>query len=159
MMPQATSPRSSNPGPDSSVLSHPVAWLDNRIFGWNRRGSTSLAWKTDDVKSRSPRSEPSTAPGSPHESDDEMEADVDYDDVLAVVDTRRGHASPRKRAGRSYSDLAQLRAQTSPEVVMSPLNAEAIAPDTDPDAQEGLHHRKPYPANGNGGALGLDKGE
>ena len=159
MMPQATSPRSSNPGPDSSVLSHPVAWLDNRIFGWNRRGSTSLAWKTDDDKSRSPRSEPSTAPGSPHESDDEMEADVDYDDVLAVVDTRRGHASPRKRAGRSYSDLAQLRAQTSPEVVMSPLNAEAIAPDTDPDAQEGLHHRKPYPANGNGGALGLDKGE
>jgi hypothetical protein len=30
------------------------------------------------------RSEPSTAPASPAESDDEFEADVDYDDVSAV---------------------------------------------------------------------------
>jgi hypothetical protein len=30
------------------------------------------------------RSEPSTAPASPAESDDEFEADVDYDDVSAM---------------------------------------------------------------------------
>jgi glycerol-3-phosphate O-acyltransferase/dihydroxyacetone phosphate acyltransferase len=58
------------------------------------------------------RSEPSTAPGSPDDSEDEeMDADVDYDDVLAIIDTRRGGpGSPRgkKRAGRSYRDLTSL---------------------------------------------------
>lgn len=107
---------------------------------------------------RSPRSEPSTAPGSPHESDDEVEADVDYDDVLAVVGTRHGSNMPRKRAGRSYSDLNHLKAQVSPETTMSSMADYTMATE-DPD--ENLHHRKPYRSNGNGpsDALGLDKGE
>lgn len=64
------------------------------------------------------RSEPSTAPVSPAESDDEEEdADVDYDDVLAIIDTRRaGPGSPRgkRRTGRSYRDLAALGQPGSP---------------------------------------------
>jgi glycerol-3-phosphate O-acyltransferase/dihydroxyacetone phosphate acyltransferase len=71
------------------------------------------------------RSEPSTAPGSPAESDDEeYEADVDYDDVLAIIDTRRaGPGSPRgkKRTGRSYRDLASLGSPTSPTGNTIPL--------------------------------------
>ena len=87
---------------DSSVLSHPMLWLDERIFGtirpcpahlilidadlgWNRSASIGQAvWggtKTDRA-----RSEPSTAPASPADSDDEeYEADVDYDDVGLVA--------------------------------------------------------------------------
>lgn len=64
------------------------------------------------------RSEPSTAPVSPAESDDEeYEADIDYDDVLAIIDTRRaGPGSPRgkKRTGKSYRDLTALGGPGSP---------------------------------------------
>lgn len=66
------------------------------------------------------RSNPSTAPGSPAESDDEEEADVDYDDVLAIIDTRKNlgssPSSPRgkKKGGKSYQDLTNLREGRSP---------------------------------------------
>jgi hypothetical protein len=64
---------------DSSVLSHPITWLDERIFGWSRSASSSV-WGGSS-KDRF-RSEPPTAPGSPNDSDgEEFEADVDYDDV------------------------------------------------------------------------------
>lgn len=64
---------------DSSVLSHPITWLDERIFGWSRSASSSV-WGGS-TKDRF-RSEPPTAPGSPNDSDgEEFEADVDYDDV------------------------------------------------------------------------------
>jgi glycerol-3-phosphate O-acyltransferase/dihydroxyacetone phosphate acyltransferase len=64
---------------DSSVLSHPITWLDERIFGWSRSASSSV-WGGS-AKDRL-RSEPPTAPGSPNDSDgEEFEADVDYDDV------------------------------------------------------------------------------
>ena len=78
---------------DSSVLSHPMLWLDERIFGelprrvalpkadltgWSRSASVGQSvWNG----AKSP-SEPSTGPSSPVESDnEEYEADVDYDDV------------------------------------------------------------------------------
>ncbi|ORY32320.1 hypothetical protein BCR39DRAFT_523975 [Naematelia encephala] len=103
--------------PDSSVLSHPMLWLDERIFGWSRSASVGQSvW--GGTKMDKTRSEPSTASGSPAESDDEeYEADVDYDDVLAIIDTRRSSgggpgSSPRaKRRGRgkSYSDVQNLR--------------------------------------------------
>jgi glycerol-3-phosphate O-acyltransferase/dihydroxyacetone phosphate acyltransferase len=82
---------------DSSVLSHPILWLDERIFGgsastakyasmwltsgWNRSAAVGQSvW--GGTKMDRTRSEPSTAPASPAESDDEeYEADVDYDDV------------------------------------------------------------------------------
>lgn len=52
--------------------------------GWSRSASQSVWGGTRIDKSRS---EPSTAPASPAESDDEeFEADVDYDDVS--VDNR-----------------------------------------------------------------------
>ncbi|ORX35994.1 putative glycerol-3-phosphate O-acyltransferase [Kockovaella imperatae] len=96
---------------DSSVLSHPILWLDERIFGWNR--SASIGASIWEGRTPGPRSEPSTAPGSPAQSDhEELEADVDYDDVLAIIDTRRsGPGSPRgkrRHTGRSYRDVASL---------------------------------------------------
>jgi glycerol-3-phosphate O-acyltransferase/dihydroxyacetone phosphate acyltransferase len=66
---------------DSSVLSHPMLWLDERIFGWSRSASVGQSVWNSTKMDRS-RSEPSTAPGSPADSDnEEYEADVDYDDV------------------------------------------------------------------------------
>lgn len=179
MLPSASSKKNQHVEP--SMLSHPINWLDERIFGWRRNGSAAEAWAdgTND-QNRSPRSVPSTAPGSPHESDLEDAEDVDYDDILAVID-HRGGKSPRRRTrtGRSYSDL-----RTQP---LSPLAADGglASPSspllTVPGEEDGLHHRRAYRANidahgepavpdsptapngSNGiaaqGALGLDKGE
>lgn len=108
-----------------SVLSHPMLWLDERIFGWNRSaGLGQSVWGAPSAglgRDRS-RSNPPTAPSSPAESDDEQEeADVDYDDVLAVIDNGRRYSgssadgwpeSPRggrKRGGKSYVDMQNLR--------------------------------------------------
>ncbi|OCF30421.1 glycerol-3-phosphate O-acyltransferase/dihydroxyacetone phosphate acyltransferase [Kwoniella heveanensis BCC8398] len=122
ILPSASVPQTGkNPGmftrksqaADSSVLSHPMLWLDERIFGWNRSASVGQSvWSG--TKMDKNRSEPSTAPTSPAESDNEEEADVDYDDVLAIIDTRRtGPGSPRtRRRGRSYHDLTQLKSES-----------------------------------------------
>lgn len=108
-----------------SVLSHPMLWLDERIFGWSRSASIGQSIWDGSGRDRA-RSVPSTAPASPVESDDEEEeADVDYDDVLAIIDTRKGEygmdasdemdggvmGSPRgkRKGGKSYQDLANLR--------------------------------------------------
>lgn len=111
---------------DSSVLSHPMLWLDEQIFGWNRSASVGQSvW--DSTKMDKSRSQPSTAPGSPAESDDdeEYEADVDYDDVLAIIDTKRGGpGSPRgkRRATRSYRDLPAVSSNAaSPQAATEPL--------------------------------------
>ncbi|WWD17819.1 hypothetical protein CI109_102262 [Kwoniella shandongensis] len=125
ILPSASVPQTGkNPGmftrkgqaADQSVLSHPMLWLDERIFGWNRSASVGQSvWGAASKLEKPPRSEPSTAPASPAESDDEeYEADVDYDDVLAIIDTRRSSStsssSPRtRRRGRSYHDLTNLR--------------------------------------------------
>jgi len=80
---------------DSSVLSHPITWLDERIFGWSRSASSSV-WGGSS-KDRF-RSEPPTAPGSPNDSDgEEYEADVDYDDVSLILylRSRPDHRSSR----------------------------------------------------------------
>jgi len=54
--------------------------------GWNRSASNGLSvWGGSSRMDRT-RSEPSTAPGSPVDSDDEeYEADVDYDDVGLLI--------------------------------------------------------------------------
>lgn len=95
------------------------------------------------------RSEPSTAPASPAESDDEeMDADVDYDDVLAIIDTRRGGGgggpgSPRgkRRTGRSYRDLAALGTPASPT---SPVGNTVPLPKGDDEGLQRLTMRKGF---------------
>lgn len=171
MLPSASTKKAQHV--EASVLSHPINWLDERIFGWRRNGVAAQAWADgSDEQNRSPRSMPSTAPGSPHESDLEDAEDVDYDDILAIIDQRgKGSRTPRRsRAGRSYSDL-----RTQPLSPLAPTDksfgSQPASPTllTVPGEEEGLHHRRAYrqngdsPSNGNGiegeGALGLDKGE
>ncbi|KAK4689722.1 hypothetical protein P7C73_g377, partial [Tremellales sp. Uapishka_1] len=168
MLPSATVPQTGRaPGmvfrksqaADSSVLSHPMLWLDERIFGWNRSASVGQAlWGSSASKSDKARSEPPTAPTSPAESDDEeFEADVDYDDVLAIIDTRRaGHGSPRRPkrgTGRSYRDLASHRNPASPPAGVTQLH------DDDEESLGSLHMRKTAGQNGSDGARAGTEGE
>lgn len=112
-------------GADSSVLSHPMLWLDERIFGesfdpsslpawnridayWRRTGWSRSAAKGPNVWNAKPRSEFGSPPLSPTESDTEETggADVDYDDVLAIIDTRRSRNDVRA-SGLPYSSRNQ----------------------------------------------------
>lgn len=64
------------------------------------------------------RSEPSTAPASPNESDDEeFEADVDYDDVSHSIPTLR----VRVRSNDRFSQLWMCVVMTPP-----PLEADKV---------------------------------
>ena len=100
------------------------------------------------------RSEPSTAPGSPEESEDEEEADIDYDDVslnesrvlkadvqvLAIIDTRRPEASSpknKRRGLRSYSDLSAGKLGTG-----SPRTDDVPLPHPDDEGTNRLTMRK-----------------
>ena len=143
---------------DSSVLSHPMLWLDERIFGWNRSvavGQSVWGAGSSGRDRAFSASAPSTEPTSPVESDDEeYEADVDYDDVLSIIDTRRvggnggsGGAnglgepgSPRTRRnkqGRSYRDLTSL--QSNPT---SPSGRNVPLPQADDQEHQKLRLRK-----------------
>lgn len=66
---------------DTSVLSHPLMWLDERVFGWSRSAPAARAWSLDGGRSVPPTAPSSPRSTSPRESDTEEEADVDYDDV------------------------------------------------------------------------------
>ena len=113
---------------DSSMLAHPMLWLDERIFGkspcngpGNGEGLHSetrhamIGWsrsaaKGPNVWNAKPRSEFGSPPLSPTESDTEEVggADVDYDDVLAIIDTRRSRTGVREKTGTSsYSSRKQ----------------------------------------------------
>ncbi|KAK8865983.1 hypothetical protein IAR55_001133 [Kwoniella newhampshirensis] len=179
ILPSASVPQTGrNPGmfvrkgqaADQSVLSHPMLWLDERIFGWNRSASVGQSVWGAGSKMEKTRSESSTAPASPAESDnEEYEADVDYDDVLAIIDTRRSNpssSSPRtRRRGRSYHDLTNLREGgtdcTSGSAAASPRSASSAdvpLPAVDDEGAVRLHKRKSLKAaqkgEGNGAVHG-----
>ncbi|AAW42180.1 glycerol-3-phosphate O-acyltransferase, putative [Cryptococcus deneoformans JEC21] len=121
ILPSASVPQTGrNPGllsrksqtADSSVLSHPMLWLDERIFGWSRSASVGQSVWSSSAANKQQESE--AAPASPYDSEgeEEEEADVDYDDVLAIIDTRRssgggvGLASPKGKK-RRYTGQAR----------------------------------------------------
>jgi len=75
-----------------NLLSHPMTWLDERLFGWSHSAEASR--------------EVSRA-GSPRGSDDEDEGD--YDNLLKVSQPDGTTSEVESRRG-SYADLQKLRA-------------------------------------------------
>ncbi|KAG9019495.1 hypothetical protein FRB90_001568 [Tulasnella sp. 427] len=91
------------------LLTHPITWLDERIWGWTRsarRGTNVWAGSKSTDASRM---------HSPSPSDDESDHETgDYDDVLGNIP---GYVSPSNRMrsrslANSYADLQQLKRST-----------------------------------------------
>jgi len=90
-----------------NLLSHPMNWLDERLFGWSRSaGRGTSAWAGS-----LPRSRDVSRAASPEVSDDEDTGD--YDNVLGILRLDDGKATPNRAGSRSqhgsYADLQKLR--------------------------------------------------
>ncbi|KIY50875.1 glycerol-3-phosphate O-acyltransferase [Fistulina hepatica ATCC 64428] len=85
-------------------LTHPMTWLDERLFGWSRsakRGTSAWLGHAD----------PSSHTASPDNSDDEDGGD--YDNVLGLVQGKSSTGYGRSRQS-SYADLHKLRTRNVP---------------------------------------------
>ncbi|KAI0082693.1 glycerol-3-phosphate O-acyltransferase [Panus rudis PR-1116 ss-1] len=113
-----------------NLLSHPMTWLDERLFGWSRsatRGTSAWAGGSTEI----------SRAATPDISDDE---EGDYDNLLGYLEGKGLSSRTRSRSQQaSYADLQKLRklsnaASTNPPVV------QISGVDTGADG-EGLHMR------------------
>lgn len=84
-----------------NLLSHPMTWLDERLFGWSRSANRGTSAWAGESRSRDP-----SRPPSPDGSSDEG----DYDNLLGYLE--KTALSPRLRSRSlqsSYADLQKLR--------------------------------------------------
>ncbi|KAH9484305.1 putative acyltransferase [Psilocybe cubensis] len=111
-------------------LTHPMTWIDERLFGWSRsarRGTSAWGGHVDDL----------SRINTPDDSDEEDTGD--YDNVVGVLGTDDQHlAAVYKSRSRqsSFADLQRLR--------MAPMTAQKPtqrAGDEDPEAASRLTHR------------------
>lgn len=105
-------------------LTHPMTWLDERLFGWSHSATRGTnAWSGD-------------AP-HPAEGDESDESDSgDYEHVIAYL-PEPVNGSPRSRAN-SYADLQKLK--------LAPCSAPTdFAPGTTPMVElDGIHFTRAY---------------
>jgi glycerol-3-phosphate O-acyltransferase/dihydroxyacetone phosphate acyltransferase len=82
-------------------LTHPMTWIDERLFGWSRsatRGTSAWGGNVDDV----------SRVNTPDDSDEEDTGD--YDNVVGLVGDEHTPASYKSRSRQSsYADLQRLR--------------------------------------------------
>jgi hypothetical protein len=108
-------------------------------------GNTGPGWSQSAVKgpnawNATSRSEYGSPPLSPTESDTEDMggADVDYDDVLAIIDTRRPKSDARERADGSNGSYSARSASNTRNAAR-----ETVIDDIDRNQHPDLHRRAP----------------
>ncbi|OSD01601.1 glycerol-3-phosphate O-acyltransferase [Trametes coccinea BRFM310] len=155
LVPSATAPPSSGqPGiwrrksatggvdAQGNLLSHPMTWLDERLFGWSRsakRGTSAWTGTQSQEISRA---------ATPDVSDEEDEPD--YDNLIVSLGDGSSLITRPRSQRSSYADITRLRrtssaantnsmafTPTSPTITAT---ATATGEQTAPDA-EGLHFR------------------
>jgi glycerol-3-phosphate O-acyltransferase/dihydroxyacetone phosphate acyltransferase len=136
-------------------LTHPMSWIDERLFGWSRsaRRGTS-AWS-------GPPADDGSRVGTPDYSDEEDTGD--YDNVIVAIPMNEDPTSSQKSRSRqsSYADLQRLRmAPLTSHYSTEPSNPIDGKPLLAPHDDEGLRHRsghKPRKENSSGDSLDPDK--
>jgi len=108
------------------LLNHPMAWLDEQLFGWSRSSSRGTSvWAGHGETSESEYSRP----GSPDGSEDEV---GDYDNLLGYLE-HQGRSMSRSIHNTSYADLQKLRQETSTNSTTASLS-ESLVPNPALDA-------------------------
>ena len=115
--------RRSTFGAESSILQHPMSWIDEKLFGWSTKSRRRRT--IDGGDETTPGASEPQSPGSRDESDRDP---ADYDDVVRGVDQRLqditgGKSSPvdavrrrhsyRTRSQLSLSDLSAVQGVTT----------------------------------------------
>lgn len=148
---ESTSPsmrRKSSYGPESSILQHPMTWIDEKLFGWStssssaRRRARTRTNDLDDASSSYPTpsaSEPVTPGGYRTESDTGYDEDAaDYDEVVRKVEEKlKGVSSDRtlqRKRSRSKSQLSLSE--------LAPLDGVSTAVQH-PETANTVEHRNP----------------
>ncbi|KAJ6596859.1 glycerol-3-phosphate O-acyltransferase [Mycena vulgaris] len=101
-------------------LTHPMTWLDERLFGWSRssnRGTSAWAGTSTEA----------SRIGSPNDSEEEDTGD--YENVVGFLPVSANQADNRSSRQSSYADLQRLKTLAS---------SSAISP-----ASDGLHRCSP----------------
>lgn len=138
-----------------------MLWLDERIFGWNRSASVGQSVWSSSAANKQPESE--TAPASPYDSEgEEEEADVDYDDVLSIIDTRRSNVRLASPKGKKRRYTGQARSEESAASPKFDLESVPL-PRADDNGATKLHKRSVPAKDGTSETkeeegLGLDTG-
>jgi len=90
-----------------NLLTGPMNWLDERLFGWSRRSGRG----TNARAGLLPRSRDISRGASPDVSDDDDTGD--HDNVFGILRSDDGHVTPNRAGSRShdgsYADLQKLR--------------------------------------------------
>ncbi|PBK84700.1 hypothetical protein ARMGADRAFT_1132289 [Armillaria gallica] len=115
-------------------LIHPMTWIDERPFGWSRRGTS--AWSGGDEISRV---------GTPEYSDEEDAGD--YDNVLGYLPGQDDPSNPGYKARsrtNSYADLQRMRLSPLQPMAAPPklYQNEATSPSSPTTELDGIHFRR-----------------
>ncbi len=111
-------------------LTHPMTWIDERLFGWSRSAKHGTsAWggnPADDI----------SRVGTPDDSDDEDTGD--YDNVIGVIPLNEDLLDVQKIRSRqsSYADLQKLRMTTTTFQRNNDLTDDTVTSE-----RKGLRHR------------------
>lgn len=78
-------------GADSSIIQHPMSWLDEKLFGWSTRSSRRARNASDSAgtEDTTPSASTPVTPGYRTESEDDT---ADYDEVVRKVEERLNDA-------------------------------------------------------------------
>lgn len=141
-----TRKRKTSYGADSSIIQHPMSWLDEKLFGWSTKASRRSRNASDSAgtEDTTPSVSQPVTPGYRTESEDDT---ADYDEVVRRVEERLNQADgsadgtrPSVTRRLSRRNSARTKSQLNlTELVPTDGVSTAVAH----SAQDGLGQRKP----------------
>ena len=136
--------RKSSYGPESSILQHPMTWIDEKLFGWssttrskrrryqNHSSSNKSESSNGDLDSAEYTPSPSEPVTPGYRSDSADDEPADYDDVVRAVEEKLKDMKGRQGDGVGSGDNTEtnkrLRRRSSSARSRSQLNLMELAP-------------------------------
>lgn len=82
----ASAKRKSTFGSESSILQHPMSWIDEKVFGWSTKSTPGgrRKWSSDDGTASDATPTPSEPVTPAYKTDESEEDTADYDEVRSI---------------------------------------------------------------------------